>query len=85
MSWRVLGVATTSLWRICLPAMKNFELANAPTSPCYGILMMCMIAPCIIICLTPFVSTQVNKLQLAVPVQQGYMKLQPTMENITHP
>ena len=35
MSWRVLGVTTTSLWRICLPAMRNFELANAPTNPCY--------------------------------------------------
>ena len=36
-------------------------------------------------CLTHFVSAQVNKLQHAVPVQQGYVKLQPTMENITHP
>ena len=44
-----------------------------------------MIAPCIINCLTCFVSAQVNKLQHAVPVQQGYTKLQPTMENTTHP
>ena len=34
MSWRVLGVATISLWGILL-AMGNLELANAPTSPCY--------------------------------------------------
>ena len=55
------------------------------TSPCYAILMLLMIAPCFINCLTHFVSTQVNKLQHAVPVQQGYIKLQPTMENIAHP
>ena len=35
MSWRVLGATTTSLWRICLPAMGNLELANVPTNPCY--------------------------------------------------
>ena len=34
MSWRVLRVATVSLWGILL-AMGNLELANAPTSPCY--------------------------------------------------
>ena len=33
----------------------------------------------------PFVSAQVNKLKHAVPVQQGYRKLHPTTENITHP
>ena len=49
------------------------------------ILMLFMIAPCIINCLTHFVSAQVNKLQHAVPVQQGYIKLYPTMEIITHP
>ena len=37
------------------------------------------------ICLTHFVSAQVNKLQHAVPVQQGYIKLHLTKENITHP
>ena len=63
----------------------NLELANAPTSLCYVILMLLMIAPCIINCLTCFVSAQVNKLQHAVPVQKGYIKLQQTMENITHP
>ena len=49
------------------------------------ILMLLMIAPCIINCLTCFVSAQVNKLQHEVPVQQGYTKLHPTTENITHP
>ena len=49
------------------------------------ILMLLISAPCIINCLTHFVSAQVNKLQHAVPVQQGYIKLQPTTENITHP
>ena len=49
------------------------------------ILMLLMIAPCIINCLTHFVSFHVNKLQNTVLVQQGYIKLHPTMENITHP
>ena len=53
--------------------------------PVITILMLLMIAPCIINCLTHFISAQVNKLQHAVPVQQGYMKLHPTVENITHP
>ena len=43
--------------------------------------MLLMIAPCIINSLTNFVSAEVNKLQ-HVPVQQGYIKLQPTTENI---
>ena len=34
MIWRVLQVATVSLWEI-LPAMENLELANAPTNLCY--------------------------------------------------
>ena len=53
--------------------------------PVITILMLLMIAPCIINCLTCFVSAQLNKLQHAVPVEQGYIKLQPTTENITHP
>ena len=48
------------------------------------ILMLLMITPCIINCLTYSVSIQV-KLQHAVPVQQGYIKLHATTENITHP
>ena len=53
--------------------------------PIFTILMLLMIASCIINYLTCFVSAQVNRLQHAVPVQQGYIKLQPTTENITHP
>ena len=52
------------------PGDVNLELANAPTR--YAILMLLMIAPCIINSLTCFVSDQINKLQLAVPVQQRY-------------
>ena len=53
--------------------------------PVITILMLLMIALCIINCLTHFVSAQVNKLQHAVSVQQGYINLHPTTENITHP
>ena len=49
------------------------------------IVMLLMVAPCIINCLTHFVSAQVNKLQHAVPIQQGYTKLRLTTENIAHP
>ena len=47
------------------------------------ILMLLVIAPCIINCLIHFVSAQVNKLQHVVPVEQGYIKLQPTTEKIS--
>ena len=53
--------------------------------PVITILMLLMTAPCIINCQTHFVSAQVNKLQHAVQVQQGDIKLQLTTENITHP
>ena len=53
--------------------------------PAIIILMWLMIAPCIINCLTHFISAQVNKLQHAVPIQQGCIKLYLTMGNITHP
>ena len=52
--------------------------------PAIIILMLLMIVPCIINCLTQFFSVQVNMLQHAVTVQQGYINLQATMENITH-
>ena len=48
-------------------------------------LMLLMIVPCITKYLTCLVSAQVNKVQYAMPVQQGYVKLHLTMENITHP
>ena len=50
----------------------NLKLTNVPTSPCYAILMMLMIIPCTVNCLTCFVSAKVNQLQHAVPVQQRY-------------
>ena len=53
--------------------------------PVTTIMMLLMIAPCTINCQTCFVSAQGNKLQYAVLVQQGYIKLQLTMENNTHP
>ena len=49
------------------------------------ILMFLMTVPYIINHLNCFVSAQVNKLQSAAPVQQGYIELQLTTENITHP
>ena len=85
MNRRVLKVATISPWGSLLLARGDLELANAPPNPVITILMMLMIAPCTINCLTCFVSAQVNKLEHAVPVQQGYTKLYPTTENITHP
>ena len=54
------------------PGHVNLKLTNVPTSPCYAILMMPMIIPCTVNCLTCFVSVQVNQLQHAVPVPQRY-------------
>ena len=54
------------------PGDVNLKLTNAATSPCYATLMILMIIPCTVNCLTCFISAQVNKLQHAVPVQQRY-------------
>ena len=35
MSWRVLRVATVSLWGFLLLVRGDLELAYAPTNPCY--------------------------------------------------
>ena len=59
-----------SLWGILLLQRGNLELANGPPNPCYHH----VIASCIINCLTHFVSAQVNTIQHAVLVQQGYIK-----------
>ena len=64
--------------------MGNLELANALTSLCHYHMLL-MISPCITNCLTFFVCAQINKLQHAVPVQQGYIKLELTTEKTTHP
>ena len=69
------GDRSSDLWTrrdLRHPGDVNLELTNAPTSPCYTILMLLMIVSCIINCLICFVSAQVNKLQHAVPVQQRY-------------
>ena len=50
MSWRVLRVATISLWGILFMVRGDFELANVIIT----ILMLLLIAPCIINCLTCF-------------------------------
>ena len=84
MSWRVLKVATICLWGILL-AMGISELANAPISPCYHHTDAAYECSMFINCLTHVVSAQVNKLQHAGPVQQRYIKPQPTTKNITHP
>ena len=84
MNWRVLGVATIFLWGILL-VRGNLELAKPLLILIINILMLFMISPCIINCLTHFVSAQDNKLQHAVPVQERCIKLQLTTENITHP
>ena len=84
MSWRVLGVATISLGGFFSWQAGIWSWLTPLLIPVITILMLLMIAPCIIYCLTHFVSAQVNKLQHAVPVQQGYIKLLLTTENITH-
>ena len=66
------------------PGHVNLKLTNVPTSPCYAILMMLMIIPCTVNCLTCFVSAQVNQLQHAGQFNKD-IELQLTTENITHP
>ena len=84
MSWGVLQVATISLWGSSWK-WEIWSWLMPLLVPVINILMLLVIDPCIINFLTHFVSAQVNKLQHAVPVQQEYIKLQPTTENITHP
>ena len=83
MNWRVLGLAAISLWGIVLLARCNLELANAPTNPCYHHIdaafdcsMYYQLSN--LFCLCPGQQTTTCK------VQQGYIKLHLTMENITH-
>ena len=74
-----------SLWGIILPAMGNLELANAPTNPCYHPIDAAYDGSMYYQLSNPFCLCPVNKLQQAVPVQPGYIKVKPTTENITHP
>ena len=81
MCWGILRVAKISLWKILLLDSGNLELANATNKPCYHHIDAAYDYQLS----NPFCLCQVNKLQHAVPVQQGYTKLHLTMKNITHP
>ena len=62
MSWDILKVAKISLWKILLLAIWSWLMPLLILV--ITILMLLMIAPCIINCLTHFVNKlQVNKLQ----------------------
>ena len=75
MSWRVLEVATISLWGILL-AMENSELANAPTNPCYHHIDAAYDCSMYYQLFNPF---------CLCPIQQGYIKhIFLNMENIVH-
>ena len=63
---------------------ENLEVANAPNNPCYHHIDAAYDCSMFMNCLTHFVSVQVINLQHAMPVQQGYVKLHPTTDNITH-
>ena len=84
-SWRVLRVATISLWGILLMVRGDFELANAPTQAYYHRIDAAYDCSMYHQLSNTFCPAQVNKLQHAVPVQQGYIKLYPTTENTIHP
>ena len=76
MNWKVLGVATVSLWGILLQMRGDLELAKAPTNPCYHHIDAAYYCS-IYYRLTHFVSAHVNKIHHTVLVQWGYMKLHP--------
>ena len=83
MSWRVIRVAAISLWGILLLAMGNLELADTLDNPYYHHIdatydcsMYYQLSN--LFCLCPGQQTTTCK------VQQGYIKLHLTMENITH-
>ena len=75
-AWRAMihGVAKSRTWLSDWP-----ELMPLPT-PVITISMLLMIIPCIINCINHFFSVPVNKLRHAMPGQQGYIKLQPTVK-----
>ena len=67
MSWRVLLVATISLWGILL-VMGNLELANAPANHCYHHIDAAYDCSMYYQLSNHFVSAQVNRFQHAMPV-----------------
>ena len=84
-NWRVLRVATISFCGILLLVKGDLELANAPPNPCYHHIdiaydwsMYYQLSNSFFLC--PGQQTTTCR-----PVQQGYIKLHPTTENITHP
>ena len=78
-------MATVSLWGILLLMSGNLELANAPTNPCYHNIDTAYDCSMYYKLFNPFFLCPGNKLQNAVLVQRGYLKLHPTTENIAHP
>ena len=85
MSQRVLRVATISLWGLLLLARCNLVLANAPTNPCYYHIDAAYDCSMYYQFSNPFCFCPGQQTTRCKPVQQGYMKLHLTMENITHP
>ena len=84
MSWRVLGVATISLWGILL-AMGNLELANAPTSPCYHHIDVTYDFPMYYQLSNPFCLCPGQQATTCSVSSTGIYKTTATTENITHP
>ena len=66
------------------PGNVNLELVHAPTSPYHAILMLLMIVPCIIYCLTCLSLLRSTSYNMQGQFNKD-TKLQPTMENTTHP
>ena len=85
MNWGVLREATVSPGGSFCWQRRKWSWLMHLVIPVITILMLLIIVPCIINCLTLFFSAQVNKLQHILPVQQRYIKLQATIENIIHP
>ena len=66
------------------PGNVNLELVHAPTSPYHAILMLLMIVPCIINCLTCLSLLRSISYNMQSQFNKD-TKLQLIMENITHP
>ena len=78
-------MATISLWGLLLLARCNLVLANAPTNPCYYHIDAAYDCSMYYQFSNPFCFCPGQQTTRCKPVQQGYMKLHLTMENITHP
>ena len=65
-------------------AMGNLELTNAPTSPCNHHIDAAYVCYMYYQLSNPFCLYPGQQATDAVPVQQGYIKLQLATENITH-